>query len=169
VLPGDGVVVEEAVTTHQNILERLSVFRDPTGHFGQRGWALGWGLGCALGVKLAWPERPVIGLLGDGAALYGIQGLWTAAKYRLAVPFVIANNAQYKILKVCGDLLPLPAMAQRHYVGLDMTEPAVDFVRLADAFGVEAHRVTEPDELRQHLERGLSSDDPIVLDVPLER
>ena len=36
---------------------------------------LGWGLGCAMGVKLAWPERPVLALLGDGAALYGIQGL----------------------------------------------------------------------------------------------
>ena len=53
-------------------------------------------------MKLAWPERPVLALLGEGAALYGIQGLWSAAHYHIPVTFVICNNAQYQILKICG-------------------------------------------------------------------
>src|SRR5262249_11471257 len=79
VLPADAAVVEEATTPTNGTLERLGVLKDPAAYFGHRGWALGWGVGCALGVKLAWPDRPVLALLGDGAALYGIQGLWSAA------------------------------------------------------------------------------------------
>ena len=54
--------------------------------------------GVAIGAKLAWPERPVLALLGEGAAAYGMQGLWTAARYNIPVVFVICNNAQYQIL-----------------------------------------------------------------------
>jgi benzoylformate decarboxylase len=97
ILPANVAVVEEAVTTTNTLFERLGALKNTTGLFGHRGWALGWGLGCALGVKLAWPQRPVLALLGEGAAMYGIQGLWTAARYRLPVTFVICNNAQYQI------------------------------------------------------------------------
>ncbi len=166
-LPPRCAVVEEAITTHQNMLERLGVMKDPTGHFAHRGWALGWGLGCALGVKLAWPGRPVVGLLGDGAAMYGIQGLWSAAHHRIPVTFVVCNNAQYKILKVCGDVLGLPRLNDARTPGLDMVGPAVDFVGLARSLGVEAHRVVEPDELTDRVRDSLSGDEPRLFEVPI--
>ena len=80
VLPPDVAVIEEAVTTTNTTFERLGVLKNTTGYFGHRGWALGWGLGVSIGVKLAWPERPVLALLGEGAAAYGMQGLWSAAQ-----------------------------------------------------------------------------------------
>ncbi len=169
VLPSNGVVVEEAVTTHQNLLERLGVLKDPTGYLAHRGWALGWGLGSAIGVKLAWPDRPVVALLGDGAALYGIQGLWTAAHHHVPVTFLIANNAQYKILKISGDVMRLPQMAQRNYLAMDLVEPAVDFVGLARSFGVEAHRMTEPEELAERIRDSLDREEPLLLDATIER
>lgn len=169
VLPPDAAVVESAITTHHNLLERLGVLKDPSGRFAHRGWTLGWGLGCAIGVKLAWPGRPVVALLGDGSALYGIQGLWTAAHYHIPVTFVIANNAQYKILKVTGDVMQLPQMVQKNYLGIDIVEPEVDFVGLARSFGVEAHHVTEPDELSERMHDSLTRTEPILLDVPIER
>src|SRR5205085_7056792 len=105
-VPENIAVVEEATTTTQGFLERMGVLQDPYGYFAHRGWALGWGIGCALGVKLAWPQRPVLAVIGDGAAMYGIQALWTAAHHRIPVTLVIANNAQYKILKDCAEMLP---------------------------------------------------------------
>jgi benzoylformate decarboxylase len=168
-LPPDAAVVEEAATTHQNVLERLGLPQDPAGHLAHRGWALGWGLGCAIGVKLAWPERPVVSLLGDGAALYGIQGLWTAAHHHIPVTFVIANNAQYKILKVSGHVMQLPQVIQGNYLAMDLVEPEVDFVGLARSFGVQAYRVTGPDELGDRLCDSFSQAEPILLDVPIER
>lgn len=166
VLPPDAAVVEESITTHQNVLERLGVFRDPTGHFAHRGWALGWGLGCALGVKLAWPHRPVLALLGDGATLYGIQGLWTAAHHRIPVTFVVSNNSEYRILKVCGQVLRMPAIAAGDRPGLRMVDPAVDFPGLARSFGVPAHRVTNADELSDRVRENLYGPGPLVLEVP---
>jgi len=167
VLPTNAAVVEEAITTHNNVFERLGTLKDPTGHFGHRGWALGWGMGCALGVKLAWPERPVLALLGDGAALYGIQGLWTAAHHNIPVTFVVCNNSQYKILKVCGDMLPLPEMRKGNYLAMDLTQPYVDFVGLAKAFGVDAWRLTEPDEIGDLVGESLKSDRPRLFEVAL--
>ena len=130
---------------------------------------MGWGLGCALGVKLAWPDRPAVALLGDGAALYGIQGLWTAAHHHVPVCFLIANNAQYKILKVSAEVMGLPSLAQEGAPAMDLTEPEVDFVGLARAFGVEAHRVAEPDELSDRVRDALRRTEPILLDVSIER
>lgn len=168
-LPEDGVFVDEAPTANQNVLARMGLPRDPAAHFAHRGWGLGWGMGFALGVKLAWPDRPVAALLGDGASLYGIQGLWTAARYRIPVTFVVANNAQYKILKICGDVMKLPRMCAGDYVGMDLTQPHVNYVKLAESFGVAAWRISEPDELAERLRAGLAGDRPVLLDVVIER
>jgi benzoylformate decarboxylase len=169
VLPANAAVIEEAVTTTNGVLERLGALKDPAGYFGHRGWALGWGLGCAMGVKLAWPDRPVLALLGDGAALYGIQGLWTAAHHRIPVTFLICNNAQYQILKHCGDVMPLPNMAAKQYLAMDLVHPEIDFVALSRSLGVEARRITEPEELSERLRESLSGDKPQLLDVVIAR
>jgi benzoylformate decarboxylase len=169
VLPAEVAVVEEAVTTTNTTLERLGALKTTTGYFGHRGWALGWGLGVSIGVQMAWPERPVIGILGEGAAMYGIQGLWTAARYQVPVTFVICNNAQYHILKLCARTLQLPQAQQGTFKGLDIVGPEIDFVSLARSLGVEAHRVEDADSLSDHIREGISSDKPLLLDVSISR
>ena len=168
-LPSNAAVIEEAVTTTGTALERLGAIHDPTGYFGHRGWALGWGLGCSIGVKLAWPDRPVLAILGEGAALYGIQGLWTAAKYRIPVTFVICNNAQYQILKIGAQGMALPRANEGRFEGMDLSEPEIDMVSLARSFGVEAHRLNDPDELSQRVKESFGRQTPILFDVPLIR
>ena len=138
-------------------------------YFGHRGWALGWGLGVAIGVRLAWPERPVLAILGDGATLYGVQGLWTAARHQIPVVFLVCNNAQYQILKIGARGLGLPQAMQDRFEGLDIDGPQVDLVGLARSLGVEAHRVTELDELADRLTNGWNRDKPLVLEVPITR
>ena len=162
-------VIEEAVTTTNSYLQRLGMLGDPSGYFAHRGWALGWGLGCAIGVKLAWPERPVLSVLGEGAAMYGIQGLWTAAHYRIPVTFVIPNNAQYQILKVGARSAGLPAAREGVFEGMDLIEPEIDFLSLARSMGVEAHRVCEPEELTECVRECLTADRPRLLEVPIAR
>lgn len=169
VLPENAAVIEEAVTTTNTALERLGAIKRPEGYFGHRGWALGWGLGCAIGVRLAWPQRPTLAIIGDGAALYGIQALWTAAHYHIPVTFVIANNAQYQILKVGGRDLRLPNAMAGHHLGLDLTNPEIDFVALSQAFGVPACRVTEPDALSDAVAESLRGDGPRLIDVAIQR
>jgi benzoylformate decarboxylase len=169
ILPADVAVIEEAVTTTNTTFERLGVLRNTTGYFGHRGWALGWGLGCTIGAKLAWPDRPVLGLLGEGAAMYGIQGLWSAARYNIPVTFVICNNACYQILKIGAQGISLPSALEGKYEGLDITAPEIDYVSLARSMGVEAVRVTEPDELAERVFESLHENKLALFDVPIAR
>jgi len=169
ILPPDIAVIEEAVTTTNTTFERLGVLKNTTGYFGHRGWALGWGLGVALGAKLAWPDRPVLALLGEGAASYGMQGLWSAARYNIPVVFVICNNAQYQILKLCSRSLNLPQAEQKNFEGVDLVGPELDYLSLAKGFGVEAHRITEPDELADRVSTAFRGNKPILFDVPIAR
>jgi len=169
VLPPDVAVIEEAVTTTNTTFERLGRLKNTSGYFGHRGWALGWGLGVALGAKLAWPDRPVLAILGEGAAMYGIQGLWSAAKYNIPVTFVICNNAQYQIMKVGAGNLRLPHALTGRHIGFDLIEPEVDIVGVARALGVTAERVTEPDELAAKVATALTSGRPQLIDVPIAR
>ncbi|MCW5977275.1 MAG: thiamine pyrophosphate-binding protein [Bryobacteraceae bacterium] len=165
VLPDDVAVVEEAPTTTLGYLERSGLLRTGDGYFAHKGWALGWGLNCAIGVRLAWPGRPVLAVIGDGAALYGCQGLWTAARYRLPVTFVVANNRQYRILKEGARIMKVPGASAGRFIGLDLVEPEVDYVGLARSFGVDARRITEPDELSDAVRESFAADAPVLLDV----
>jgi benzoylformate decarboxylase len=97
-LPADAVVVEEALSSSPGI-RQLIRSDDPQSYFGLRGGGIGWGLPAAIGVKLALPDRPVVGLIGDGSAMYTVQALWSAARYRVDAVFVILNNTSYRILK----------------------------------------------------------------------
>lgn len=169
ILPDDVAVIEEAVTTTNTTFERLGALKNTTGYFGHRGWALGWGLGCTIGAKLAWPDRPVLGLLGEGAAMYGIQGLWTAAHENIPATFVICNNAQYQILKIGAKGLKLPKALAGEYEGLEIRQPEVDIVGLARSLGVEAERVSEPDELSDRVRDSLENNRLKLFDVPITR
>ncbi|MEK6236307.1 MAG: thiamine pyrophosphate-dependent enzyme, partial [Planctomycetales bacterium] len=150
-------------------LERLGVLKEPTGYFGHRGWALGWGLGCSLGVQLAWPDRPTLAVLGEGAAMYGIQGLWTAARYRIPVSFVICNIAQYQILKIGARGMQLPHATAGRFEGMDLVGPEIDFPSLARSLGVEAERLTDPDEITEKVRASLEGDEPRLFDIPIQR
>jgi len=169
ILPADVAVVEESPTTTMgSYFERVGALKNTSGYFAQRGWALGWGLNCAIGVQLAWPRRPVLALLGDGSAMYGIQGLWTAAHYGLGVTFLITNNTQYKILKDCARVLKLPEACRGRYEGLDVVDPTIDYVALAQSLGVSACRVTEPEELSQLVSESLAGDQPRLIETRVQ-
>ncbi|HUT12243.1 MAG TPA: thiamine pyrophosphate-dependent enzyme, partial [Thermoguttaceae bacterium] len=170
ILPRDVAVIEEAPTTTMGCyFERAGALKNTSGYFAQRGWALGWGLNCAIGVQLAWPERPVLALIGDGSAMYGIQGLWTAAHYRVPATFVLCNNRQYKILKDCAEVLNLPAARAGRFEGLDVNSPVIDFVALARSLGVSARRVDGPDELSDAVAESLAAEVPQLIEVAVRQ
>jgi benzoylformate decarboxylase len=130
-----------------------------------RGGGIGWGLPAAIGAKLALPSRPVVALIGDGSAMYTVQGLWTAAHEKLAVTFVIFNNTSYKILKQRALAMGAFTAETKRYVAMDLTEPAIDFVGLARSLGLAAERVSTLDQVRSQLTRALASNGPTLIEV----
>lgn len=85
---------------------------------------LGFGIPAAEGVALAQPERPVVGVIGDGSANYGITGLWTAAQHGLPVTYVLLRNGSYAALQWFADLLEASEAPGMTITGLDFTRIA---------------------------------------------
>src|SRR5262249_20493015 len=137
-VPGDAIGVDEAISSGGGVHRFLKV-SDPLGYFGNRGGGIGWGLPAAVGVQLAVPNRRVVALVGDGSALYSIQALYTAARERIPVVFVIVNNASYRILKQRTNAMKSFAAQKDSYIGMDLLDPAIGFVDLARGLGLPAH------------------------------
>jgi benzoylformate decarboxylase len=167
-LPPDAVVVEEAVSSGAG-LRQLMRSDDPQSLFGLRGGGIGWGLPAAIGVKLALPDRPVVALIGDGSAMYTCQALWTAAHDKVAVVFLILNNRSYRILKQRTNAMKGFAAQTDRYVGMDLTDPAIDYVGLARALGVKSARATALSEVVDLLRQALTQGGPFLIDIELDR
>jgi len=168
ILPDDAVVIEEALSSAPGI-RQLVRSDDPQSYFGLRGGGIGWGLPAAIGAKLALPDRPVLALVGDGSALYTAQGLWTAARYKVPVVWVILNNTSYRILK--QRIVALRGLVEQAdtYVGMELNDPAVDFVLLARSFGIEAVRAKTVKDATDLIAKGLKDGASILIDVDMDR
>jgi benzoylformate decarboxylase len=168
ILPKDAVVIDETVSSGGG-LRQLVKSDDPQSYFGLRGGGIGWGLPASIGAKLALPDRPVICMSGDGSAMYTCQALWTAARYKIGVTFVIFNNTSYRILKQRVFAQRGYAAQLDRYVGMELNDPAIDFVGLARSLGVAAERAKSVHEATDLIAKGLASNSPTLIDVALAR
>jgi len=168
VLPRDAIVVSEAVTSTIPLFRAMD-FDEPGSFFSLRGAALGWGIGGALGIKLAAPDRPVVAVVGDGSAMYSIQGLWSAVRYGLPVTYIICNNRSYRILKhyLVNYYFPVLGLEDRksEYPGMNFFDHPLDCAAVAEGFGVKGFEVDDPDDLRPTLEKALGLGRPALVDV----
>jgi benzoylformate decarboxylase len=167
-LPKDAVVIDEAVSSSVGI-RSLIRSDDPQSFYGLRGGGIGWGLPAAIGVKLALPGRPVVALVGDGSAMYTCQALWTAAHDRIAVVFVILNNSSYRILKQRLHAQRGLAAQVDRFVGMELLEPAIDYVGLARSLGIAAERAKTVHDTTDLIAQGIKSNAPLLIDVPMDR
>ena len=134
------------------------------------GGAIGQGLPVALGAAVASPERPVLALVGDGSAMYTIQALWTIAREGLDVTTVIFNNRSYGILNIELERVGAETIGPEAKAQLDLAEPAIDFVSMAQGMGVPAQRVARAEDFSAALKRAFASRGPFLIDavVPSE-
>ena len=133
------------------------------------GGSEGYGIGAALGAKLAAPDKPVVGLVGDGSMYYADSGLWTAVHHRIPVLYVMPNNNAYGIV------------ASSFHGARDLTEntaeyggvvlDGIDPVKIAGGFGIEGMSVDEECRLEEAIIHGLEVTEkekrPYLLDVQL--
>jgi benzoylformate decarboxylase len=160
VLAPDTVLVEESPSSRPD-LHRLLPARTPRGFVSAAMGGLGFGLPAAVGLRMGDPSRPVVAVIGDGSALYAIQGLWSAAHYDIGVLFVILSNGRYAVMdrlaEKQGGKAPWPAFDE------------IDACGLALALGCPAQRIETYDELVAALAAvvpGLADRTrPLVLDV----
>ncbi|EOD69925.1 benzoylformate decarboxylase [Amycolatopsis vancoresmycina] len=150
--------VVESTSTNSAWWRQMDLRREGSYFFPAAG-GLGFGLPAAVGVALGDPDRPVVGVIGDGSANYGITALWSAAHYRVPVTFVILRNGVYGALRWFGELLGTPDVP-----GTEI--PGLDFTAIAAGYGVEATTVADEDHLRTQLKT--TPDGPRLIQVDTE-
>jgi len=166
-LPDDAVIFDEALTCSPELTRYIPPMKP--GHFFQtRGGSLGVGIPGALGLKLAYPDKTVVGFTGDGGSMYTIQALWTAAHHNIGAKFVICNNQSYMLLKLnilqyWKDQIGEPEHEFPH--SFDLSQPVIDFAALAKSMGVPGVRVEKPDQVKPAIQQALSYNGPFLIDL----
>lgn len=154
------MVVEEAITVGL-LLRRHVRLERPGSYTHTVGGGLGWGIGAAVGRSLAEPDRPVVAVLGDGCTLFGLQGLWSAARQNTPVLFVVMNNGVYRTLQDTYKAMGVEGTCPGTELG------PLDFTQAARFFGVEAVRAESADHLRELVADASDLTGPLLVDVPL--
>ncbi|MBR5734554.1 MAG: acetolactate synthase large subunit, partial [Desulfovibrionaceae bacterium] len=160
----ENAIVATEVGQHQMWVSMCCTFREPRTLLTSGGMGtMGYGLPAAIGAQIAFPEKLVVDVAGDGSILMNIQELMTAVEQKLPVKVVILNNGYLGMVRQWQDLF-----YGRNYVATDIScQP--DFVRLAEAFGAEGYRISTEEDLRTILPKALASSAPALIDVRIER
>lgn len=168
-LPSDVIVFDEALTNSPSLTRHIP----PTlpGHFFQtRGGSLGVGIPGAMGAKMANPDKTVIGVTGDGGAMYTIQALWTAARHNVDAKFIICNNRSYRLLQlnIAEYWKEIGEPSHQLPLSFDLSKPELRFDQMARSMGVPAARIETVDEIRPAILQALNAPGPFLLDVVIE-
>ena len=159
-LPDDGILVDELTQVgfasrivYDAYLPRTYLC---TGHMG----TLGWGFQTALGAKVAKPDVPVISVAGDGGFMFGVQELATAVQHKIGVILVLFNNNLYGNVREMQENL-----YGNRVIATDLHNP--DFVKMAHAFGANAVKVKNYEDMRKAIQDAKGESLPTLIEVPI--
>ena len=156
----DAIAVVETPSSTMSLRNRLRISR-PGSYFFCASGGLGFGISAAVGVQLAQPQRPVVCVLGEGSAQYGITALWSALAYKAPVTFLVLRNDEYMILKWFAMLEQVTGAP-----GLDL--PGLDVAAVARGYGMPAEEVSGAEQLTEALRSAIAAGDgPRVVQVPV--
>ena len=162
-LPDQAVIVDESVSFGRALFPGT---HDAAPHDWLQitGGAIGCGIPLATGAAIGAPGRRVVGLQADGSAMYTLQGLWTQARERLDVTTVILSNRKYAILM--GEYQGVGANPGRTALDMmDLGNPDLDWVRLANGMGVEAARADTMEAFADLFSQANARSGPFVIEL----
>ena len=159
-LPEDGIFVEEITQVGYASRVIMPVYQPRTFIASGYQGCLGWGFPTALGAKVAFPDRAVLSISGDGGFLFCANELATAVQHSINTVTVVFNDGAFGNVR---------RMQKEFYdariISTDLVNP--DFVALAESYGALGVRVHSANGLRDALTDAFSADLPVVIEVPV--
>lgn len=160
---GDAIICTE-VGQHQMWVAQFYTFLKPRTFLTSGGLGtMGYGLPAAIGAQMAFPDKLVIDVAGDGSIQMNSQEFMTAVENKLPVKVLILNNQYLGMVRQWQELF-----YNTNYSETNMTGQP-DFVKLADAYGAEGYRITTEAELEAILPKALASPRTAIIDIRVER
>ena len=163
VTAGEAIICTE-VGQHQMWAAQHYLCRHPRQFISSGGLGtMGFGFPAAIGAQVAKPGQLVIDIAGDGSFQMTLQELATAVQYGLPVKVCIMNNQWLGMVRQWQELFWNSRYSQT------CMECQPDFVKLAEAYGAEGHRVSRPEDLEEVLRLAFASPGPAVIDIRVKR
>lgn len=165
-LPENAILCDDAVTSGTGVAAGTATAR-PHDVLALTGGAIGIGLPMAIGAAVAAPDRKVVSLNGDGAAMYTVQALWTMAREQLDIAVVVFANHTYRILNVemtrtgAGQAGPQAARL------LDLGDPRIDWVSVANGLGVPAVRCETAEDFDKAFADAMANKGPRFIEAAI--
>ena len=124
---------------------------------------MGYGFPAAMGAQVAFPNKLVIDISGDGSFQMNSQELATVVQYRLPVKVVILNNGYLGMVRQWQEFF-----YGKRYASVSLEGVSPDFVKLAEAYGAVGLRATKPEEVVPALKKAFSTPEPVIIDFEID-
>lgn len=167
IMPQDAIIVDECWSSSGLLRSVIQPSKPYTYFRSRRGGSIGWGLPAATGVQLGAKTKKVIAVVGDGSAAWSLQTLWSAARYRLPVTYVVLANQIYGQVRLSRKLMLPQVGLNDPSPWMDINNPAIDFAKAAESMGVQAARVSKPAELEAALATFMDVQGPTLVHVDM--
>lgn len=123
---------------------------------------MGYGLGACIGAKVGMPDKPVINIAGDGCFRMNMNEIATATRYNIPIVQIVLNNHALGMVRQWQTLF-----YGKRYSHTNLNDK-VDFVKVAEAMGAKAFRITKKEEVESVLKEALSLNEPVVIDCIID-
>ena len=165
-LPENAIVSDEGITCGLELFMRT---QGAAAHdwLAIAGGSIGQGLPVSFGAAIACPERKVVAFQADGSAMYTVQALWSMARERSDVTVVLLNNSSYAILNVELARLQAGEPTPKTLSMLDLANPVIDWVSIAQGMQVDACQVNTVREFERAFAEAMATPGPRLIEVML--
>ena len=162
-LVGDDVIITTEVGQHQMWASQFIKYHKPRTFLTSGGLGtMGYGLGASLGAKMGCPEKIVINIAGDGCFRMNMNEIATATRYNIPIIQIVFNN------HVLGMVRQWQTLFYGKRYSHTVLNDKVDFVKLAEAMGAKAYRITKVEEVEAVLKEAIALNEPVVIDCIIE-
>jgi acetolactate synthase-1/2/3 large subunit len=159
---GDAIITTE-VGQHQMWSAQYYKYTKPRTFLTSGGLGtMGYGLGACIGAKVGMPEKTVVNIAGDGCFRMNMNEIATATRYNIPIIEIIFNNHVLGMVRQWQTLF-----YEQRYSNTNLNDK-VDFVKVAEAMGAKAYRITKKEEVERVLKEAIALNEPVVIECIID-